>query len=207
MSKDHLSVLSLFVLMFLLIPRLAWSIDNEIIELPKPNSSNTAIQEMIFDIPSTQSNSTEIQSKEVTEELSESKKVRASIIETTINVPEVQSGNKKLMENKKLKDQENYGKNAIFKFGNGLIDIATSWLEIPKAMIKTSKNDGLMTGLTVGFAKGVVNTAGQAVSGAANVVSFPVPVEIKNPLKAKDLDIKEINMEDIFGGAFSKPSK
>lgn len=207
MSKNYLLVLSLFILMFLSAPRLALSIDNETIELSKPKPSSTAIKEIIFAIPSTQFGSTEIQSQDVTEELPESKKSRASIIDTTINVPDMQSGDKKSMENKKIKDQESYGKNAIFKFGNGLIDITTSWLEIPKSMINTSKNDGLMTGLTVGFAKGIANTAGKALSGAANVVSFPVPVEIKNPMKAKDSGIEDVNMEDIFGSAFSKPSK
>ncbi len=106
-------------------------------------------------------------------------------------------------EPKVEEDKPGYTDKTVNKIGNGVYDLATSWLQLPKTMIKTSNEEGIVQGLTKGFVKGVVNTAGQAVSGAANVVTFPVPVEIANPLAEKKSDIQEMSMEETFGTAFS----
>lgn len=86
------------------------------------------------------------------------------------------------------------------KFGGGVLDIATSWLEIPKTIAKVTREEGVASGLTIGVAKGIANTAEQAVSGAVNVATFPVPQNLEIDM-VENAD-GEFSMEDSFGAAF-----
>lgn len=130
-----------------------------------------------------------------------------TIEETVFNIPKKKSTPTDIRKKKMAaKEEANYGQQTASKFSKGVIDIVTSVIEIPKTMIKTSETDGLLSGLTVGFAKGIVNTTSQAVSGAVNVATFPVPHEIENPMKPKKSNIENMDMEKEFGAAFeSKP--
>ena len=134
--------------------------------------------------------------------LTNPKRSGRAIEETVLDIPQTTSTPADIRKKKMELEEENYGEKTASKLGNGMLDIVTSILEIPKTIIKTTEEDGLVSGLTIGFVKGIANTAGQAVSGAVNVATFPVPVELENPMAPKKSTIEQINMEDEFGGAF-----
>lgn len=60
------------------------------------------------------------------------------------------------------------------KLVRGLTNITTGWLEIPKQICLTTKEEGLAKGLSVGFVKGIGMTVVRTVSGAGETVTFPV---------------------------------
>jgi len=60
------------------------------------------------------------------------------------------------------------------KLVRGLTNITTGWLEIPKQICLTTKEEGLAKGLSVGFVKGIGMTVVRTVSGAGEAVTFPV---------------------------------
>ena len=67
-----------------------------------------------------------------------------------------------------------YGDRVGDKALNGLANLATGWLEIPKSMINTTNEVNLAFGLTGGMIKGVVNTVGRMTTGAVDLITAPV---------------------------------
>jgi putative exosortase-associated protein (TIGR04073 family) len=61
------------------------------------------------------------------------------------------------------------------KLARGVANFATGWVEIPKQIYYTTKEDGWGKGLAVGPFKGIVMMLVRTVSGAAEVLTFPVP--------------------------------
>ena len=74
-------------------------------------------------------------------------------------------------------DPEKYPVSLEQKLGAGLINTATGWVELIKTPIAISKKDGLGMGLTVGLAKGIVNTVGRTFWGVFDVVTFILPTK------------------------------
>ncbi len=54
----------------------------------------------------------------------------------------------------------------------GVANIATGWLEFPKQIVNTYKEDGLGKGMTVGPLKGIGMTLVRTVAGAFETVTF-----------------------------------
>ncbi|MBI5368716.1 MAG: exosortase system-associated protein, TIGR04073 family [Planctomycetes bacterium] len=69
----------------------------------------------------------------------------------------------------------------VAKLGRGLVNILTGWLELPKQIIRTSKTDGVLTGMTVGLGKGVGMAVGRTAAGVLETAFFfaPFPGEYK----------------------------
>ena len=61
------------------------------------------------------------------------------------------------------------------KLGNGIANVITGVVEIPKTMIITGHKKGAPYGLTAGFFTGLVHTVGRTVSGAIDIATFLVP--------------------------------
>ena len=74
-------------------------------------------------------------------------------------------------------DREKYPVSLEQKLGAGLLNTATGWVELAKTPIAISKKDGLGMGLTVGFAKGIVNTIARTFWGVFDVVTFVLPTK------------------------------
>ncbi len=72
---------------------------------------------------------------------------------------------------------DNYGSQVANKFGRGLANAATGWLEVPKNMINTSKESNVLVGLTWGTIKGALHTVGRTTVGALELATFFVPNE------------------------------
>ncbi|MCK5888417.1 MAG: exosortase system-associated protein, TIGR04073 family [Methylococcales bacterium] len=60
---------------------------------------------------------------------------------------------------------------------NGFTNMMTSVWEIPKSMINVSNNSNIVYGLTGGFVKGALNTAGRFVTGLFDLVTSPIPTK------------------------------
>jgi putative exosortase-associated protein (TIGR04073 family) len=61
------------------------------------------------------------------------------------------------------------------KAGRGLANTATGWVEFPKQIYITAKDDGIAKGLFVGPIKGLGMTLVRTVSGVLEVMTFFVP--------------------------------
>jgi len=68
-----------------------------------------------------------------------------------------------------------YGSQVVDKFARGFANTATGWVELPKNIVNTSKQDNIAYGLTIGLVKGVAQTVGRTVVGALELVTFFIP--------------------------------
>jgi putative exosortase-associated protein (TIGR04073 family) len=81
------------------------------------------------------------------------------------------------------------------KLGNGVANIVTGFVEIPKTMILTSHNDGVAYGMTNGFFVGIVHAVGRTLSGAFDVATFLVPT---TPLVRADYIWNDFDKETTY---------
>jgi len=72
---------------------------------------------------------------------------------------------------------DNYGTQVVQKFGRGLGNAATGWLEIPKNIVNESRNTNVGLGITWGLVKGVAHTVGRTVVGVLDLAFFFVPTQ------------------------------
>lgn len=60
------------------------------------------------------------------------------------------------------------------KLGRGTKNVLLGWTELPKNIASTSKEHGALVGITVGTIKGIFQTFARTVSGAVDVLTFPM---------------------------------
>ncbi len=58
------------------------------------------------------------------------------------------------------------------KAGRGMANVATGWLELPKQIYTTSKEDGLAKGIFIGPLKGLGMTLVRTVAGVGEFATF-----------------------------------
>lgn len=58
------------------------------------------------------------------------------------------------------------------KFVRGVANVATGWVELPKQVVVTFKEDGVAKGIFVGPLKGVGMTIVRTVSGVGEILTF-----------------------------------
>ena len=63
----------------------------------------------------------------------------------------------------------------IHKAGRGVVNILTSWIEVPKQLHLGSQEDNPITGVVMGIAKGVSLTVLRIGVGAYEAVTFALP--------------------------------
>jgi putative exosortase-associated protein (TIGR04073 family) len=61
------------------------------------------------------------------------------------------------------------------KLGRGLANVTTGLLEIPRQMMRTLEQEGIIAGLTVGMVKGVGWAVSRELVGIYEVVTFVAP--------------------------------
>ena len=74
-------------------------------------------------------------------------------------------------------EQQSYGSKVGYKALNGLTNIITAVLEIPKNIINTTNQSNIAYGTVGGLAKGILNTAGRVAVGVTDLVTFPLPTK------------------------------
>ena len=69
-----------------------------------------------------------------------------------------------------------YAQDIAKKAGRGLANIRTGWVELPKNIYDTSVEENVLSGLTMGLAKGVGMTIVRTGAGVYETVTFPFPI-------------------------------
>lgn len=69
-----------------------------------------------------------------------------------------------------------YAQTMLKKLGRGLANILTGWIELPNQIYKTSVEENVGMGLTVGLAKGIGMTVVRTGAGLYDTVTFPFPI-------------------------------
>ncbi|MBI3268685.1 MAG: exosortase system-associated protein, TIGR04073 family [Planctomycetes bacterium] len=69
----------------------------------------------------------------------------------------------------------------VSKFTRGLLNILTGWIEIPKQIARTAKEDGAGKGATIGFLKGIGMAVARTAAGVLEAGLFfaPFPEDYK----------------------------
>ena len=62
------------------------------------------------------------------------------------------------------------------KLYRGVANIITGWIELPKNIYDTSVEDNVLSGVTIGLAKGVGMTIVRTGAGIYETVTFPFPI-------------------------------
>ncbi len=77
-----------------------------------------------------------------------------------------------------------YADNFFDKLIRGIINTATGWIEIPKQIIETSREESFFKGLTVGLAKGIGKGVTRTAVGLCETTTFiaPFPGEGYSPI-------------------------
>jgi len=58
------------------------------------------------------------------------------------------------------------------KAGRGMANLSTGWLELPKQIYETSKEQGAAMGASIGFLKGVGMTLARTLAGVGELATF-----------------------------------
>jgi putative exosortase-associated protein (TIGR04073 family) len=61
--------------------------------------------------------------------------------------------------------------------GNGVANVATGFVEIPKAIIVSNRSNGAVYAATAGFMTGLVHMMGRTLSGASDIATFMIPTK------------------------------
>lgn len=61
------------------------------------------------------------------------------------------------------------------KVSQGLFNMATGFIEIPKNIVNISHDQNILVGITWGTLRGVAHTVGRTVVGGAEFISSPIP--------------------------------
>jgi len=69
-----------------------------------------------------------------------------------------------------------YAQDPAKKLGRGVANILTGWVELPKNIYETSVEENVLSGLTMGLAKGVGMTIVRTGAGVYEAVTFPFPI-------------------------------
>ena len=78
------------------------------------------------------------------------------------------------------------------KMAVGVINVATSWTDIPREVAKVLEEQNLLVGFTYGFGKGLAAGLARGTSGAIDVATFGLPPYDK-PLLRPEYRVKEPN--------------
>jgi putative exosortase-associated protein (TIGR04073 family) len=85
------------------------------------------------------------------------------------------------------------------KFGIGVSNAATGWVELPKTMYVSSVQDGPASGLTLGFFKGIANLAGRSLLGVTDIVTFMIPTK---PMISPPVIWENFDQETSYGSTW-----
>ena len=69
-----------------------------------------------------------------------------------------------------------YAQDPAKKLGRGIANVLTGWVELPKNIYDTSVEENVLSGLTMGLAKGVGMTIVRTGAGIYETVTFPFPI-------------------------------
>ena len=71
--------------------------------------------------------------------------------------------------------QAAYEGTPVEKMGDGVMNVATSWADVPAKIAEVSERDNLFLGVTLGFGEGIVEGLARGASGVADTATFGMP--------------------------------
>jgi putative exosortase-associated protein (TIGR04073 family) len=69
-----------------------------------------------------------------------------------------------------------YAQDPFTKLGRGVANVLTGWVEIPKNVYNTSREENAFSGMTLGLVKGIGLTIVRTGAGLFEAATFPFPV-------------------------------
>lgn len=97
-----------------------------------------------------------------------------------------------------------YQRNVAEKAGNGIANLATGWLEMPKNIINITNEHNIVFGVLGGMLKGTVNMMGRMGVGLVDLVTAPIPTQpIVHPLMVWD----DFDADTHYGPVFREPKE
>jgi putative exosortase-associated protein (TIGR04073 family) len=90
---------------------------------------------------------------------------------------------------------ESYPAKAAEKLANGIANVATGVVEIPKTIVITSRSEGVAYGVTAGIMMGIMQMVGRTLHGTLDVATFVVPTK---PLVTPEYVWKDFNKETTY---------
>ena len=119
-----------------------------------------------------------------------------SILVVTSTVTKAETSHE---EAKHKKEYSSYGAHVGYKALNGLANLTTAVLEIPKSIINTTNDSNLVYGITGGLLKGVLHTAGRVATGVTDIVTVSIPTKpIAQPVYIWDDFDVDTSYDDVF---------
>lgn len=71
------------------------------------------------------------------------------------------------------------------KYSNGMINIASSWVEIPEGVARTAQEENILVAGTIGLGKGIISGIGRLIFGTYELATFPISPEEEPLMEAK----------------------
>ena len=74
-----------------------------------------------------------------------------------------------------LPPETGYANTPASRGGDGMINVATCWTDIPREVVEVTKEDNAFMGATVGLGDGILTGISRGISGAYQVATFAIP--------------------------------
>ncbi len=104
-----------------------------------------------------------------------------------------------ISSNSLANDDKNYGEKVGEKALNGLTNMTTSFLEIPKNIINATNDSNIVYGTVGGTAKGIINMLGRSLIGLIDFVTAPLPTK---PIVSPVLIWDDFDADTTYGESF-----
>jgi len=100
-----------------------------------------------------------------------------------------------------MADQQrvSYGEQISFKALNGLANVATGWIELPKSIISISNEHNVAFGATFSVLQGTMHTLSRTLSGVMDVATFMIP---SKPAVHPDFVWEDFDVNSSYGDYF-----
>lgn len=72
-------------------------------------------------------------------------------------------------------EEQSYLSGFTSKVNQGIFNMATGFIEIPKNIVNISHDENILVGLTWGTLRGVTHTVGRTLVGAGEFITSPIP--------------------------------
>jgi len=95
--------------------------------------------------------------------------------------------------------RQSYGAQIGYKALNGLANVATGWIELPKSIINVSNQHNVAFGASFGLLQGTMHTLSRTLSGVMDVATFMIP---SKPAVHPDFVWQEFDVNSSYGDYF-----
>jgi putative exosortase-associated protein (TIGR04073 family) len=95
--------------------------------------------------------------------------------------------------------RDSYGAQIGHKAMNGLANVATGWIELPKSIINISNEHNVAFGASFGLLQGTMHTLSRTLSGVMDVATFMIP---SKPAVHPEYVWQDFDMNSTYGDYF-----